>query len=211
MGLLDSIGNLGGLGQITKALDPGQWSNRESTASCRRTWPSSATSPARVVDVNTGNMLGAAQLGMDAMKDLPQATKSLQQQGQQGAATTDRRPARTRTSTRRRHRHPEADRSEVPLMDVLKQLTALLNGGGRKGRRREEHLHEARADTSTKPETHRRKHDDLVFRQRAGDHASDEARRHIEQKTTTSSSTSSGKQDHNDPPRPRPPTQRRLG
>ena len=31
-----------------------------------------------VVDLKTGNFLGAAQLGMEAVKDLPQAAKGLQ-------------------------------------------------------------------------------------------------------------------------------------
>jgi hypothetical protein len=83
-----------------------------------------------IFDLNTGNPLGAAQLGMDAMKDLPQATKSLQQQqGQQGAAGARCGASMPANPTLEPSPPPQGKPIDMAsLLDILKQLTALLSG-----------------------------------------------------------------------------------
>ena len=86
MGIMDSIGNLGGLGQITKVFDPGHIVKEVVDGVLPKNMHVVGDIAGAIVDIKTGNLLGAAQLGMDAIHDLPAATKSLQQQGN-GAAT----------------------------------------------------------------------------------------------------------------------------
>jgi hypothetical protein len=78
--------DLGPLTSITKALDPGQYIKQGLNSILPKNMAVVGDLAGAVFDLKTGNLVGAAQLGMDAMKDLPQATKSLQQQGAQGAA-----------------------------------------------------------------------------------------------------------------------------
>src|SRR6478609_12117650 len=86
MGMLDSLGNLGGLGQITKMLDAGNWIKQGVNSVLPKNMHVVGDAAGALFDLKTGNLLGAAQLGMEAMKDLPQATKSQTQQPQQQAA-----------------------------------------------------------------------------------------------------------------------------
>ena len=110
---------------------PGSSLSRASTACCRRTWHVVGDVAGALFDLKTGNLLGAAQLGMEAMKDLPQATKSQQQQPHSrrrgepcGRAPVPRQPhARTVAAAG----SGQADRPEQPARR-LKQLTALLGG-----------------------------------------------------------------------------------
>ena len=74
--------DLGPLSSLTKALDPGHYIKEAVNSVLPKNMAVVGDVAGALFDVNTGNLVGAAQLGMDAMKDLPQATK---QQGQQGA------------------------------------------------------------------------------------------------------------------------------
>ena len=114
MGMLDSIGDLGGLGRITKKL--GSWAVSIKQGGQQRAaeeHASSATRPAALFDVNTGNLLGAAQLGMEAMKRICRrrpkwsatAGQSREQQTKPGSSA-----GRARDLDRRRHRHLRSHR-----------------------------------------------------------------------------------------------------
>jgi len=86
MGMLDSIGNLGGLGQITKMLDAGNWVKQAVNSVLPKNMAVVGDAAGALFDLKTGNVFGAAQLAMDGLKDLPQATKSQQQQTKEASA-----------------------------------------------------------------------------------------------------------------------------
>ena len=90
MGILDSVGNLGGLGQITKMLDAGNWVKQAVNSVLPKNMAVVGDAAGAIFDLKTGNVFGAAQLAMAGLKDLPQAAKSQQQQAQQANAGTAR-------------------------------------------------------------------------------------------------------------------------
>ena len=131
MGMLDSLGNLGGLGQITKMLDAGNWIKQGVNSVLPKNMHVVGDAAGALFDLKTGNLLGAAQLGMEAMKDLPQATKSLQQQPQQQAAAGTLRGAPLPANPTLEPSPPPTTGKSIDLgglLDILKQLTALLGG-----------------------------------------------------------------------------------
>src|SRR3954466_11226072 len=114
--------DLGSLGSITKMLDPGSLVKQAVNSVLPKNMAVVGDVAGAMFDINTGNPLGAAQLGMDAMKDLPQATKSLQQQqpGQQPGTETLRVPMLTSAPL-----EPSAPPQGKPidmaaLLDILK-------------------------------------------------------------------------------------------
>jgi hypothetical protein len=90
MGILDSVGNLGGLGQITKMLDAGNWVKQAVNSVLPKNMAVVGDAAGAIFDLKTGNVFGAAQLAMAGLKDLPQAAKSQQQQAQQANGGTAR-------------------------------------------------------------------------------------------------------------------------
>ena len=86
MGLLDSIGNLGGLGQITKTLDAGQWIKQGINSVLPKNMAVVGDIAGAVFDVNTGkcSRRRAARYGRD---EGPAAGDEVaaQQPGQQGS------------------------------------------------------------------------------------------------------------------------------
>lgn len=131
MGMLDSLGNLGGLGQITKMLDAGNWIKQGVNSVLPKNMHVVGDAAGALFNLKTGNLLGAAQLGMEAMKDLPQATKSLQQQPQQQAAAGTLRGAPLPANPTLEPSPPPTTGKSIDLgglLDILKQLTALLGG-----------------------------------------------------------------------------------
>ena len=70
-------------------LDAGNWMKQGVNSVLPKNMHVVGDAAGALFDLKTGNLLGAAQLGMEAMKDLPQATKSLQQQPQQQARRGD--------------------------------------------------------------------------------------------------------------------------
>jgi hypothetical protein len=84
--MLDGLGNLGGLGQITKMLDAGNWVKQAVNSVLPKNMAVVGDAAGALFDLKTGNVFGAAQLAMDGLKDLPQATKSQQQQTKEAAA-----------------------------------------------------------------------------------------------------------------------------
>jgi hypothetical protein len=122
--------SLGSLGSITKMFDPGNLVKQAVNSFLPKDMAVVGDVAGAIFDLNTGNPLGAAQLGMDAMKDLPQATKSLQQQqGQQGAAGTSCGAPMPANPTLEPSPPPQGKPIDMAsLLDILKQLTALLSG-----------------------------------------------------------------------------------
>ncbi len=122
--------DLGGLGSITKMFDPGNLVKQAVNSVLPKNMAVVGDVAGAIFDLNTGNPLGAAQLGMDAMKDLPQATKSMQQQpGQQAAVGTARGAPLLANAMLEPSPPPQGKPIDMnALLDILKQLTALLGG-----------------------------------------------------------------------------------
>ena len=129
MGMFDSLGNLGGLGQITKMLDPGNWIKQGLNSVLPQNMHVLGDTAGALFDLQTGNLLGAAQLGMQAVKDLPQATKGAQQQTPQA-----QNPMLASLQRAAQHLEPLPPPTTAKPMDmnallnVLKQLTDILSG-----------------------------------------------------------------------------------
>ena len=123
--------DFGGLTSLTKMFDPGNLVKQAVNSVLPKDMAVVGDVAGAIFDLNTGNPLGAAQLGMDAMKDLPQATKSLQQQqpGQQAGAGTMRGTPMPANPTLEPSAPPQGKPIDMgSLLDILKQLTALLSG-----------------------------------------------------------------------------------
>ena len=82
--------DLGGLTSITKIFDAGNLVKQAVNSVLPKNMAVVGDAAGAIFDLKTGNLFGAAQLAMDGIKDLPQATKSQQQQAQQGAGGTAR-------------------------------------------------------------------------------------------------------------------------
>src|SRR5262249_49411652 len=131
MGLLDSIGS--GLGSITKALDVGNVVKGVVDKVLPNQLHFVGDVAGAVVDYETGNYIGAAKLGMQALQDLPQAAKGAQQKPGQTASggTAGGKPAAP---------NPALDPPPPPvardlksfdwseLLSAIKALTASLSG-----------------------------------------------------------------------------------
>src|SRR5262249_10616477 len=90
MGLLDSIGgSLGGLGSITKMFDVGNIVKEVANKVLPQNLHFIGDAAGAYVDFQSGTLIGAAQLGMQAMKDLPQATQGQQPQGTSSKTAAD--------------------------------------------------------------------------------------------------------------------------
>jgi hypothetical protein len=123
--------DLGSIGSLTKMFDPGSLVKQVVNSVLPKDMAVVGDVAGAAFDLNTGNVLGAAQLGMDAMKDLPQATKSLQQQQPQqrpGQNPADALPRGTFPMLEPPPPPPGKPIDMASLLDILKQLTALLSG-----------------------------------------------------------------------------------
>lgn len=75
MSFLGGLGNIGGIGKL---LDPGALVKDVVNGFLPKDMKVVGDVAGAVVDFKTGNFIGAAQLGMEAVKDLPQAAKAMQ-------------------------------------------------------------------------------------------------------------------------------------
>jgi hypothetical protein len=139
MGMLDSLGNLGGLGSITKMFDVGNIVKGVVDKVLPENLHFVGDVAGAFVDFKSGNLIGAAQLAMQAIKDLPQAqaaqaTKGQQNAQPQGAAANQAGAAPATVK-------PELEPSPPPLssrdgrpfdwnelLSAVKALTAALTG-----------------------------------------------------------------------------------
>jgi hypothetical protein len=135
MGMLDSItGSLGSLGSITKMFDVGNIVKEVANKVLPQNMHFIGDAAGAYVDFQSGNLIGAAQLGMQAMKDLPQATQGQQQP--QGASS--------KNAADLANSKPALEPSPPPtakdpksfdwndLLSAIKALTAALAGHGTK-------------------------------------------------------------------------------
>lgn len=114
--------DLGGLTSITKIFDAGNLVKQAVNSVLPKNMAVVGDAAGAIFDLKTGNLFGAAQLAMDGLKDLPQATKSQQQQGQQAAAGTARgEPVPTNPAM-----EPSAPPAAAKQLDLGK-LTELFN------------------------------------------------------------------------------------
>jgi len=139
MGMLDGLGNLGGLGSITKMLDVGNIVKGVVDKVLPENLHFVGDIAGAFVDFKSGNLIGAAQLGMQAIKDLPQAqaaqgTKGQQNAHPQGAAANQAGapPAAVKPELEPSP-PPLASRDGKPfdwndLLSAVKALTAALTG-----------------------------------------------------------------------------------
>jgi hypothetical protein len=122
------LGSLGQIGQITKMFDPGNLVKQVVNGVLPKNMAVVGDAAGAIVDLKTGNLLGAAQLGMDAMKDLPQATKAQQQQqeaskcGGHGSATASNNPNLDPTPPPNTGKPLEMNQ----LMDLLNKLLEMF-------------------------------------------------------------------------------------
>ena len=131
MGMLDSLGNLGGLGQITKMLDAGNWIKQGVNSVLPKNMHIVGDAAGALFDLKTGNFLGAAQLGMEALKDLPQATKGGAQQQQPPVVGHNAQPGLLQKLPHLEPSPPPAAAKPLDmnaLLAALKQLTDILSG-----------------------------------------------------------------------------------
>src|SRR6187551_3403207 len=80
---IPGLSSLGGLGKL---LDPGALVKDVVNGFLPKDMKVVGDVAGAVVDLKTGNFLGAAQLGMEAVKDLPQAAKGLQGDAAKGSS-----------------------------------------------------------------------------------------------------------------------------
>jgi len=127
MGILDSVGS------VTKALDVGNYVKEAVDKVLPQNMHFVGDIAGAVTDYYTGNYIGAAKLGMDAMKDLPQAAKGAPQQTQAAKANAmldlpNKKPALELSPPPTAKDPKSFDVND--LLAAIKALTAALSGHG---------------------------------------------------------------------------------
>lgn len=88
--------DLGGITSITKIFDAGNLVKQAVNSVLPKNMAVVGDAAGAIFDLKTGNVFGAAQLAMDGLKDLPQATKSQQQAQQANGGTARGEPVPTK-------------------------------------------------------------------------------------------------------------------